>query len=148
MITPFAAVPASDVARSCAPRRFADRYGWYLRWRQLAAVIMGASDGAVLLDVKVSGDADALVVRVLGDLDVNSINRFDRLVEDLLARHPRRLVIDMREVGFVDSCGLRSLIAARARMRDRESFVLRSPRAPTRRLLELTGLVDEFQIEP
>lgn len=109
---------------------------------------MGAFDGAVLLDVKVSGDADALVVRVLGDLDVNSINRFDRLIEDLLARQPLRIVVDVRDVGFVDSCGLRSLIAARARMRERDAFVLRAPRAPMRRLLELTGLVDEFCIEP
>lgn len=107
-----------------------------------------SADGAVLLDMKVTGESGTLVVRVLGDLDVNSINRFDRLIEDLLARRPAKIVVDLSEVGFVDSCGLRSLIAARARMGTRDAFVLRSPRVATRRLLELTGLVDEFRIEP
>ena len=108
---------------------------------------MMTADGTVVLDVRVGGDDGVRVVRVLGDLDVNSGNRFDRLMEDLLAGRPTTIVIDLSQVGFVDSCGLRSLITTRARVATREALVLREPRPATIRLLELTGLSDEFTIE-
>ena len=105
------------------------------------------TDGTVVLDVRVSDDGGVRVVRVLGDLDVNSVNRFDRIMEDLLAGHPTTIVIDLSQVGFIDSCGLRSLITTRARVATREALMLRAPRPATVRLLELTGLSAEFFIE-
>ena len=55
------------------------------------------------------------------------------------------LVLDMSEVSFIDSSGLRTLILARQLFpHDAGAVVLRSPQPATTRLLELTGLADYF----
>lgn len=92
-------------------------------------------------------DKGERVVRVLGSLDANTVNRFDRLMDDLLSKGADRIVIDLSQVDFFDSSGLRSLISVRARMGSRERFVLRGVSTSTKRILELTGLAEEFGLE-
>lgn len=92
-------------------------------------------------------DNGETVVRVLGPLDANTVNRFDRLMDDLLSKGTDRIVVDLSQADFFDSSGLRSLVSVRARMGSRERFVLRGLSPATKRLLELTGLAEEFGIE-
>ena len=57
------------------------------------------------------------------------------------------LVLDLSQLGFVDSSGLRVLISAQHQLADHGgTLVLRSPSETVRRLLEITGLVDHITI--
>jgi anti-sigma B factor antagonist len=57
-------------------------------------------------------------------------------------------VLSLEGVTFIDSSGLRGLIQAQRSIRDRgDDLVLRRPAPVVRRLLEITGLLDEFTIE-
>ena len=57
------------------------------------------------------------------------------------------LTIDLRQVSFIDSSGLRTLIDAHLRAQDNgHSFVLCSPSPTARRLFAVAGVVDLFTI--
>jgi anti-anti-sigma factor len=58
---------------------------------------------------------------------------------EAIASAPRRIVIDMTAVGFVDSTALGVLIEARSRL-DANALLLAAPQLETRRTLQVTGL--------
>ncbi len=55
------------------------------------------------------------------------------------------IVVDTTGVTFIDSTGLATLVAARQRMGDRFTLF---PGRSTRRLLELSGTLDLFGLDP
>jgi anti-sigma B factor antagonist len=56
------------------------------------------------------------------------------------AEQPGRLVVDLAEVDFVDSTALGVLIEARAKLENRQSFLLAAPGRETHRALTISGL--------
>jgi anti-anti-sigma factor len=93
-------------------------------------------------DLEIVADDAGLAAR--GEIDLDSA---DRLTEAVVLR-PGRVVLSLEDVTFIDSSGLRGLIQAQRVLQDRgDDLVLRRPAAVVRRLLEITGLLDEFEIE-
>ena len=62
----------------------------------------------MLLDIEVAGDVGS--IHVHGDVDVVEGPRLSDAAEKVLHEGVRRLVIDCRDVGFMDSSGLRALL--------------------------------------
>ena len=93
------------------------------------------------LTVEHGGDG-TVCIAPHGELDLGTVYGFDaevrRLEEDT---RPAAMVVDLRDVTFVDSAGLARLIAVaeRARRRGQRARFVRGPRAVTR-LFALTGL--------
>lgn len=62
-----------------------------------------------------------------------------------LTRHPEVACIDLGEVSFVDSAGLRFLLVARQRLAGEGTpFVVRRSSGAVRRLMRLAGVSDLF----
>lgn len=79
------------------------------------------------------------VLAVPGELDFYSAGDFDKLLAPITAEPGRRVVLDMREVVFMDSTGLRVLLGAARDLRDSGGLLrLAGPREHVLRLLELT----------
>jgi anti-anti-sigma factor len=93
------------------------------------------------LELATSRRGLAAVVRVGGTFDLHGADRFDREIGRILHGPTREILVDLREVEFMDSLGLRSLIAAH-----RRAFEARVPLwivrggAPVAQLLRMTGL--------
>ena len=90
----------------------------------------------------------AVRVAPRGELDLEHAYTFDealRKVEE--DRRPPCIVLDLRELGFVDSCGIARLLAAqrRARRAGRRLLLVRGPRG-IQRLLALTAANETFEI--
>jgi anti-sigma B factor antagonist len=85
-------------------------------------------------------DGATTVLTVSGEFDLSARVR----VDDFSARLPylpRHLVLDMLEVGFMDSAGLQALMEMRAAVvAIGGDLVIRAPSAQVRRLLEITAL--------
>lgn len=65
------------------------------------------------LGITVRSDAEYTIVQVAGELDINTAPELDEAVRQ--ARAPGvPLVLDLAHVGFLDTCGLRSLLLANA----------------------------------
>lgn len=87
------------------------------------------------------GDGDVDVV-LHGHLDISVVEDLRRaLLVDVLGTRPRRLAIDLHDVGFIDSSVLGVLVATRKRAGALGiDLVLRSPSARVVHVLEATGL--------
>lgn len=58
------------------------------------------------------------VVTISGELDVTSLSTHQALVDEAIESEPRLLVLDLRELTFLDSAGLTLLVRANRRMRN------------------------------
>jgi anti-anti-sigma factor len=99
------------------------------------------------LSVEVLADSDVSVLVVRGELDAYSAPTLDAVVEQVLAKGAQRLVLDLGDVAFIDSSGLRSMIRARKQVGDEAGALrIRDPQPSTMRLLEITGLTEHFPV--
>lgn len=88
-------------------------------------------------------------LRLRGELDIAAAPAVEHQFRALLGSGPPVLALSLGEVGFVDAAGLRSLEwCRRAGQRVGVRVLLDSPSAPVRRLLELTGTLDDWDIVP
>jgi anti-sigma B factor antagonist len=97
------------------------------------------------LTVEVLNEDGVVVLVVRGELDVYSAPALDAAVDEVVQDGARSLVIDLGDVGFIDSSGLRSMIRARKQAGSSSDAVrIRNPQPATVRLLDITGLTEHF----
>jgi len=86
-------------------------------------------------------------VTLVGELDIASAPRFEEGLVEVEADTPGVLVLDLRRVDFIDSTGLRSVIAAdeRARSAGWRFVVVRGP-AAVERVFKVTQLDQRLEI--
>jgi anti-sigma B factor antagonist len=94
----------------------------------------------------VSETNGAIVVRFTGELDLYNAPAVRGALRDALDRQPRRLVVDLSEVTFIDSTALGVLVEARGQLGDGERFALAALGVETRRALEVSGLERHFSV--
>lgn len=89
-------------------------------------------------------------VRVVlsGELDVATAPGVEeRLLEIEAGELPERVVLDLRELRFIDSTGLSLLLNADRRTRAAgRAFTIVAGTGPPRRLLDTTGLVNRLDV--
>jgi anti-sigma B factor antagonist len=88
----------------------------------------------------------AVVVRLVGELDLYNAEEVRQTLDGVCARDPGRVVVDLAEVSFIDSTGLGVLVEARSKLTDRKTFILAGPQPETRRALEISGLAKHMPI--
>ena len=87
------------------------------------------------------------VLHVSGEVDLGTEPALRTATDDLLARHSGLIVIDLSEVTFLDSAGLKVLDdMQRTALVAGGRIALVSPQQRILRLLEITGLTDRFAI--
>jgi anti-anti-sigma factor len=64
-----------------------------------------------------SAVGEVAVLRCVGDLDLGGVEAMSAAVHDALAHRPVGLVVDLTEVGFCDTVGLRLLLSTAAKSR-------------------------------
>ena len=92
-------------------------------------------------------DAGAVCVALHGELDLEHAYAFDHELRGLEADRPPCLVLDLRELTFLDSCGLARLLAARRRARraGHRLLLVRGP-ATVQRLFALSAVDEAFEM--
>ena len=96
------------------------------------------------------GSSDAWpVVRVSGEVDIQSSPVLDEQLKAVLDGGHPSLLVDFSEVTFLDSTGLSVLVAGLKRCQGAGGALrLERPRPNVRRVLEITGLIDAFGVGP
>lgn len=88
------------------------------------------------------------LVKPSGRIDAGTAPQLQDAVDALIGDGTYRLVLDMSEVDFISSVGLRVLVDARRRCRryNRGDLVLASPSTNVQRTLELAGFYTLFDV--
>jgi len=81
----------------------------------------------------------AVVVRLGGELDLYNAEAIRDALVGVIAEAPRRLVVDMTDVEFVDSTVLGVLVEAHSRL-GQDTLRLAAPQLEARRALQVSGL--------
>jgi anti-anti-sigma factor len=93
-------------------------------------------------DVTVQDGPDELLVKAAGELDLVSEPQFNAALEQVRGKPA---VVDLSELTFMDSTGLRAILGA---AREHPQLKLRGPlQPPVQRLLELTQTLEILPFE-
>jgi anti-anti-sigma factor len=86
-------------------------------------------------------------VVVAGDLDAATMPDLSARLAQVIAGRPRRLIFDLAQVGFIDCAATRLIISSGALLPDGGRPVLRRPSPAVRRILDLTDLGADCEVE-
>ncbi len=108
---------------------------------------MPAASGTPQLTVRARAHQGTATVVISGELDIFTAPALEGLLRGVLARRPRRLVLDLAGVRFMDCCSARVLAAASRALPGTGRAVIRRVSWPAARLLRLAGLWPDFTFE-
>jgi len=94
-------------------------------------------------------EGDATRIAPAGRLDTFSVPAFEAALNENLDAGRSRLIVDLADVTYVSSSGLRALLSARRRARAAGGDVVLCGMAPrVREIFEMVGFVSLFSIVP
>jgi anti-anti-sigma factor len=108
---------------------------------------MQRGGGPGKLEIDVSHADGACVLRLIGEFDLAGVDAFEEELRRLPRPEERTLVLDLRDLTFMDSSGLRSVVIADRRTRaDGMRFVVVRGRERVNRVLDLTGVSERLEL--
>ncbi len=97
------------------------------------------------LTIESSQAGDRAVIRLAGTLDAASAESVRQAVDQALAAQPVWLELDVEEVAFMSSAGLRVVIFAKQKQPN-VKIAFRKPQAPILDTLKKTGFLDAVYV--
>lgn len=96
------------------------------------------------LEIDVRGEASRHRVHMSGDLDAATAPRLEQVVERRVAA-ASEIVLDLHDVSFMDSTGLRAILTCKELCRRNDcAFALTHGPAQVQRLFETCGLIERL----
>jgi len=97
------------------------------------------------LEVRTERSDDEHVIALAGELDLDGAERVTQELERAEATDARRIVLDLSSLEFIDSNGIRLVLAAdaRSRMDGHRLALVRAPQT-VHRVFELTGVAERL----
>jgi anti-anti-sigma factor len=92
------------------------------------------------LSIAAAETVDGVRLELSGELDLASAPQLERALARAKHGRPATLVLDLRDLSFLDSCGLRELLGAQRACEEAGCALTLIAGAPARRLFELTGV--------
>jgi anti-sigma B factor antagonist len=104
-----------------------------------------------MMDLKlaIQDHGDHATIKVGGEIDLATSPQLQAVLVDLVDRDCYQLIIDLKQVSFLDCAGIGMLVNTRRRvLAYGGSLKLVRPRPFVRRVLALTGMTTVFSIDP
>lgn len=106
---------------------------------------MAAGEG-ITIEVTAS-DGDAATCRLSGELDASNAATLRTQLEAVVADGHTRLVLDVGELEFIDSTGLRAIVLVDETCREAGgALILHEPTEVVRRVLRIAGVDEHFGV--
>lgn len=100
-----------------------------------------------LLELTTETEGPTVRLALTGELDIAGAARVEQELERIEREPPATIVLDLRDLAFMDSTGLRVIVAAdsRAREQSRRLVIVRGT-ATVQRIIEMTRLDERLEI--
>lgn len=93
------------------------------------------------MELKIEKSGTVMIVRIIGKIDYNTANEFDKSMKDLIKQGNLNILIDMTEIEYFDSIGLGTMVGILATLKKkRGQMVLVNIPNPIERVLSMTKL--------
>lgn len=93
------------------------------------------------LGIASTSESGEIVISVSGELDIATAPKLESELDGAIAGSPTAVYVDLSDVQFMDSTGLRLLIGAHRRLSEAGAdFGVATGESPARRVIELTGM--------
>ena len=102
-----------------------------------------------MVDFRVSAIDQVTLIEVVGRIDSMNANELGETLSEEIERGGRQIVLDLSQVTYMSSAGLRELVAAFRKLQDASGDLrLAQPSSRVQDVLEMSGLDTIFQIFP
>lgn len=92
-------------------------------------------------------DDDVMLLQVRGEVDAHTAPELSRALTGLLDEGHGRIVVEVSEMGFISSAGLRAILHAHRQAVEQSGTIkLAGPTDQVRRVFEIVGLFDLLEI--
>jgi anti-sigma B factor antagonist len=99
------------------------------------------------MDIKVRHTENVILMELSGSLDISNAHQVRRAVVDAISAESAQIAINLRDLYFVDSSGLATLVQGLKRAQEHHgNLCLYSVQPPVRMIFELTRLDKVFEI--
>jgi anti-anti-sigma factor len=100
-----------------------------------------------ILEVTTQDSGEQVTVSLKGELDLSSVGKVQAELQRVEAEGPSLLILDLSNLTFLDSTGLRAVVTAdeRARENGRRFVIVRGPDA-VQRVFSITRLEERLEI--
>jgi anti-sigma B factor antagonist len=104
-------------------------------------------DSRSRLTVAVADESEARLVRLSGEFDLAGVGTFERQLSTDRGPGAKTTIIDLRDLRFMDSSGLRALIRAESDLREEGGrVVVIKSSGQVAELLNLTGVAERLEM--
>ena len=104
------------------------------------------SNGGDLLKIAVSNSGAEYTFTVEGRLDTNTSPELEAKINEVIG-NANKLIIDLGDLEYISSAGLRVLLGATQQMEGKGEMVVRGPSQAVREVFDMTGFSRLFTIE-
>ena len=98
------------------------------------------------MTIKKTRDGDTLTLELQGRLDVNSAPELKEVLDSELST-VTALILDLKELEYISSGGIRVIASAQKQMKKQGSMKIRNVNSIITEIFLLTGLINVFDIE-
>ena len=98
------------------------------------------------MTIEIKRSAEETTIKLVGRLDTTTAPALDKTINEDIA-DVKNLVIDIKELEYVSSAGLRVFLSAQKKMQKIGSMKVRNVREEVMEVFELTGFADILVIE-
>ncbi len=98
------------------------------------------------MTIKTNKEGSVLTVAIEGKLDTRTAPELEEMLKDSLDGITK-LVLDLKELVYISSAGLRIVVTAEQAMEKQGEMVIRNVNEDVMNIFEVTGFVDALNIE-
>ena len=100
------------------------------------------------MEISTTDHKRVTVIDVSGRIDSNTASEFDQAIRSLIDSGKKNLVLDLSDVEFLSSAGLRTMVSARKAIQGSGEITLAEPSQRVVDTLEIAGLDVLFKTFP
>ena len=98
------------------------------------------------MNIEVKKIAEEVIVKVAGRLDTTTAPTLDKTISENI-NDTKNLILDLKELNYISSAGLRVLLSAQKKMQNIGSMKVINVCAEIMEIFEMTGFADILSIE-
>ena len=95
--------------------------------------------------IEIKKNAEETVVEVVGRLDTTTAPALDKTINEDIGE-TKNLILDLKGLEYISSAGLRVLLSAQKKMKQKGSMIVKNVCAEIMEVFEITGFADILTI--